>query len=245
MIHPIMYLPAFLATNLGVISTGTPTDIVSKLNKILTDCGVAVGGVIIVIAVIKFILSLSEENVAENQKASLLFGIGIIFISVTKVLELLGVTSLGSTTTPNVVAKNVITVLSSITAWAGAMLLLLGILRHVMALAQENADESAKASKCLITGLGLLQASLLGRTISTSVIANTQEPSTYMDHITKWLAGLMMFSSIYYVITGIFKICEGLKQEDPKERQVGSRFLLTAVALLSIKAILSKFGFAV
>ena len=242
-----MITPAFfpVLAVLGNVTTGDPGQTVGKLNKILTDCGVAVGGIMIMIAIIKFIMSIADENAAEHQKASFMLGIGVIFISISAVLKTLGVENLGSTITPNVVAKNIITVICSIAKWAGFLYVLLSILRHILALASENVDENSKASKGLIIGTGLLSASSLGSKISTSILANTNDPKTYANHATSWLASVIMLGGVYFAVTGIFKFVDGLKQEDAKERQTGSKLVIVAILLLSIKPVLGLFGYTI
>lgn len=225
------------------ISIGSAGSTVASLNNTLKSLGLAIGAILIVVAVIKIIISISEESSSEKTKATMLLGIGIFFISMPAVLSMLGVENIQSGTSGNTVAAKVITVLGVMINYAGVGMILLGIITNIFAIANENSDEHAKAVKLLTSGIGALSAGGLCTYIKGLVSAKNTNANAYVDGAISWICAVMSYAGAGFIVVAIFKLVDGIKIEDPKERNQAVKLFMVGIAFLSLYGILKLMGF--
>lgn len=97
-----------VATGKGTVFArggGSLTASVDTLNNTLKGFAGAIGAVLIAVAVLKYIMSIASENSQEKMNASLMFGGGIFFTSMSAVLTTLGMSDLAEASASGVATK--------------------------------------------------------------------------------------------------------------------------------------------
>ncbi len=241
----IVPMPMFLAHNVGQITvTANAGESVNSLNKILLGCGVAIGAVIIVAAVVKLIIAASTENAGEQQKGAWMLGIGILFISISGVMAMLGINNLGTTTTANGVAANIVNVICIMAGYAGGILIVVGIIRYIAAIAQEAPDGMAKSTMDIVMGIGFMALKSLGAVISGYISNDVEDANIYVNTVIGWLCTLMSYAGGMFILLAVFKVINAIHTEDTRERNSGFRLALVGIALLGLRTILINMGFS-
>ena len=222
---------------------GTAGEAVADFNNFLKTIGVAIGVIILLVGIVKLIMASMEENAKAKQDASLLFGISIMFISMSSVLTSLGVENINGNTTVQAVASNVIGLLGNVLTYAGAILAIVSIVTLILSISQENPEQQASGVKLLTTAIGLLAANSLVSAISEKLLAESEVAATdYMDIAVGWFADIITYAGGGFVLIGVFRIVMGLRTEDSKERENGIKFLMVGIAFVAFRAILELFG---
>lgn len=227
------------------ITVGGAGSSVASLNNVLKGVGVSVGAILIVIAVIKLIFSIAEENSSEKVKASMMLGVGVFFVSITAVLSALGVESITSTTGVNSVAAKILTVIGTMINYGGATLILMGIIANIVSIQTENADEQVKAVKLIASGVGGISAGGLCTYIKGLVTAGNTNAYSYVDGGIAWICSIMTYAGAGVLIVAVFRLVNAIRNEESKERNQSARLFLVAIALLSLSGILRLMGFSV
>ena len=123
----------------------------------------------------------------------------------------------------------------------------MAIIMLIMSIASEQAEQKQEATKLLGVGIGLLSTSALATTIIRVFVKGNTKSSvagTAAVHIVaSFIATIATYMGGGFALMGIWYIVNGLRTEDPKDRDTGIRFLITGIALLSAKAVFTLFGF--
>ena len=144
------------------------------------------------------------------------------------------------------VAENIINIIAKVLTYSGGILILMAIIMLIMSIASEQAEQKQEATKLLGVGIGLLSTSALATTIiRVFVKGNTKSSAgTAAVHIVaSFIATIATYMGGGFALMGIWYIVNGIRSEDPKDRDTGIRFLITGIALLSAKAVFTLFGF--
>lgn len=227
------------------INIGSPGTAVSSLNNILKSLGTAVGAILIVVAVIKLIISLAEENASEKVKASMMFGVGILFVSITSVLSTLGVDSVTVGTSANSVAVRVLTVIGVMVNYAGVGLILVGVVTNIFAISHENADDQVKAVKLLSSGIGALSAGGLCSYMKMLVSSNSTSTSSYVNGTINWICSILSYAAAGFIVVAIFKMINSIRNEEAKDKDASVKLFMVGIALGAMRFILKMMGFVV
>jgi len=227
-------------SNIKVGITGSAAT--SGVNGFLTKCGVAIGAILIALAALKMVIALADENVAERQRAALLFGVGIVFVSIDAVLTTLIGSGINQSSNYHTIARNILEVLGSMASWAGAIMLIFGVFTYIMAITQENTDQVAKSVNSVLVGLGFISLKAICAVLKVKVSSNTTDPTSYVSIITSWLGSIATYGGGILLIMGIFKIIMSVREEDTKARSDAIKLLVVSIALLGFRAVLSRIG---
>ena len=190
---------------------------VKSLNTTLTDACVAVGAILIAIAVVKIIVAMASEDSKGKMDSGMLFGAGIVFI--------------------------IISVVGRALSYVGVVVFLFAIVSLVIAIAQENSDSYVTASKMIMTSVGMLAADSLLAGIRLLTIKGDTDATNWVNAIVTQVAKIATWGALGLCTCGIFKIVMGIRTEDDRDRNTGIRFLMAGIALVSIRAIFTMFGF--
>lgn len=224
------------------LSGSTSTD---GINTFLKNCGVAVGAIIIALAAIKMIVALVDENVVARQRASLLLSVGLVFVSINTILtSILGSSGIDSSTSYTTVAKNILTLIGTMTTWAGGMMLLFGAFTYVMAITHESADQQAKATNSIMVGLGFITIKTLCETFATNITNNTTAVKSYAREIIEWLTTIVSWAGYVLLPLAILKLVMSVRTEDLKERGDAIKLLGLALGLLSFTILVKEIRLA-
>lgn len=216
---------------------------VKSLNTILTDACVAVGAVLIAIAVVKIIIAMASEDSKGKMDSGMLFGAGIVFISISGVIKVLGIQNMTSSTSGRQMAASIISVVGRALSYVGVVVFLFAIVSLVIAIAQENSDSYVTASKMIMTSVGMLAADSLLAGIRLLTIKGDTDATNWVNAIVTQVAKIATWGALGLCTCGIFKIVMGIRTEDERDRNTGIRFLMAGIALVSIRAIFTMFGF--
>ena len=144
-------------------------------------------------------------------------------------------------------AENIINIIAKVLTYSGGILILMAIIMLIMSIASEQAEQKQEATKLLGVGIGLLSTSALATTIIRVFVKGNTKSSvagTAAVHIVaSFIATIATYMGGGFALMGIWHIVNGLRTEDPKDRDTGIRFLITGIALLSAKAVFTLFGF--
>lgn len=218
---------------------------VENLNSILENLGLALGAILIAIAVIKLVLSFADENAKSKQDAGMMFGAGILFISISGVLNVLDIPSLSDANTRNPsveIAIRILNVIGTTLTYAGTVVFAIAVIMLVLAIAQENSDSYVGASKMIASSVGMLFGDGLISAITGLLNSRTKNANVWVSTIVGLIADVATWGALGFICCGVFKIVTGIRSEDEKDRNTGIRFLMVGIALLSMRAILSMFG---
>ena len=225
-------------SNIVISDAGRSLD---GLNTTLKAVGTIIGGILILIAIIKTIMAMADENPSDKMKASMTFGVGILFISISGVLSFLGIESFSSSTTVATVGGRIARLIGNMCTWSGGALLITAILMFVFALAQEQAEGRANAVKMIATSIGLLGAGRLGTCLSNLIILRTTSGNTYMSWIASFVAICATYAGGGFAVIGGYHMVLALRNEDMKEKDTAVRLFMVAIALISFRAVLYMF----
>lgn len=234
-----IYQYAILATLGNYTLSGNVEAPVNKLNEILTNAGVAVGSILIALALIKIIIAIAGEDSKGKMDSGMLFGAGIVFVSISSVLKLLNIKQ---TTTGQQMAANIISLIGKALTYVGVIILLFAILSLIIAIAQENSDSYVSASKLIMVSIGMLAGDALLGSVKMLVLKGSTSASLWVKAILSPISKIASYGALGLVTCGVFKIVMGLRTEDDRDRNTGIRFLMTGIALASIRAIFHLFG---
>jgi len=226
----------------GITSNVDPTDATSGINKFLINCGTAVGAILIAVATLKMIIALAEESVAERQKASLLFGVGIVFVSVEAVVKtLLGPKgSITEATGYITVAQNVLSVIGSMASWAGAIMIIFAVYSFILAIAQESVESQTKATNASLVGIGFVSLHFVCDALKNKI--SSKEPTSFVTVITGWLGSIASYGGAILLVMAIFRMIISIRTEDLKERNDAIKLMMVSIALISFKSVIKAFG---
>lgn len=229
------------AIDRGKITVGDESSI-DGLNNILIKCGAAVGAIIIAIAAIKLILALADENAAGKQQASMIFGVGIVFVSISAVLDVLNITS---ETTGNTVAGNILTVIGVMLSYSGAILLMMGVISLIMSIASEQPEQKTNGIKLITTAIGFLSVRGLTGVLKTYIgQSNSKNATSWVGVIVGFIANVATYAGGGLIIIGVYHLIMSLREETSKDREVAVRFFMAGIGLVALRFILtSYFGF--
>ena len=215
---------------------------IDSLNQILIKCGAAVGAIIIAIAAIKMIWALADENAANKQQASMIFGVGIVFVSISAVLDVLDITS---TTTGNTVAGNILTVIGTMLSYSGAILLMLGIISLIMSIVSEQPEQKANGIKLITTSIGFLSVRGLCGVLKTYIgQSNSKSATSWVSVIVGFITNVATYAGGGLIIIGVYYLIMSIREEQSKDREVALRFFMAGISLVSLRFILENyFGF--
>lgn len=223
----------------------TAGEAVAELNGFLKTIGVSIGVILLLVGIVKLIMASMDENPKDKKDASVLFGVSVMFISISNVLATLGVEDITSATSVETVASRVIELISSVLSYAGMALAVVSIVTLILSITQENPEQQASGIKLLFTAVGLLTSVALATEIKADLLSSRlieRTPEDYINTAIKWFAYVMSYAGVGFVIIGVFRIILGIRTEEAKDRETGEKFLIVGIALLSFWAILSFFG---
>lgn len=225
--------------NFKSVEAGTA---VKSLNDALTNAGLAVGAVLVVVAAIKMIIALAGEDSRSRTESTILMSVGILFISITQVIKALGVDNINGSTSVNTVAGNVITVIASMLTWAGGLLAVFAIFTLAVSIAQENSDGFVNGTKLIGVSAGLLSVGAVANGIKGLLLQKSTNGNAYVNVIVNFLANAATYVGGGLAVVGVFKLILSIREENSKERDTAIKFLMAGIALISIRAILRGMG---
>lgn len=231
----------FALLDVGEISVSDAGSTIGSLNDILKNVGTAVGAVVIVIAIVKLIIALAQESPESKTQSSLMFGVGIVFVSMSRVLTSLGVEDIDSSTKATTMAANVLNVIASMLTYVGVIVLSVAIIYLIMSIATEHPEQKITGSKLLGVSVGLFSAKGLTNAIKTRMFEKGgSTAANYVNDILGFIADVVSYIGAAFVIMGIWNFINGFKTEDDVERAKATKFFVAGIALLSFKIILSN-----
>lgn len=231
-----------VATGKGTVFArggGSLTASVDTLNNTLKGFAGAIGAVLIAVAVLKYIMSIASENSQEKMNASLMFGGGIFFTSMSAVLTTLGMSDLAEASASGVATK-ICSVLGSLTTYAGAGLLALAVFMFIMAIAQENPDQQNKASTLLGISVAFLSFSSVAKKFASKAIGGLRPD--LVNFLISTIASVATYIGGGVLLFAIFKLVISIRDEQSQDRHKAGIMFGVAVSLLSFRVILRLFG---
>lgn len=208
-----------------------------KLNNILTSAGMGVGGILVALAVMKLVMAMGDENVMSKANASIMLGTGIFFLSLSTIVELIGLTGTIGGSTPRIIAGNVIEIIGHLMEYAGGAMAVLGIFQYIMSIAQEQAESVQRATTVIGIGIALLSSGLVLGSIAIETRAGILTGNRTVNLVIDFIAGTATYIGGGMVIMGIFKLVNSLRQEDTPERNKAILLLVTGIGLISFRVI--------
>ena len=223
-------------------TVSNPGQAVNGINEIMTNIGIAVGVVIILWGLVKLLMSFATENPADKQQSSLMFGVGVVFISISQILKTLALEEILKNHSANAtyfVAQKIIGIICVFLSYAGAILAVMAIINLIMAFVQEQPESRASGAKQAGVAIGLLSISGLGNAIKSKLGARNHNITDYMSDIIGFIANTVTYIGVFFAIMGIWYVANSFRNEDGVDRQKGINFLIAAIALISIRAIIA------
>lgn len=215
---------------------------VKSLNTTLSDACVAVGAVLIAIALVKIILAMATEDAKGKMDAGMMFGAGIVFVSISGVIQLLNIENAASMSGKQM-AANIISVIGRALSYVGVIIFLFAILSLIIAIAQENSDSYVTSSKMIMIAVAMLFGDSLLNGVRALLLSGNTQATSWVNIIVGQIAKVATWGALGLVTCGVFKFVMGIRTEDDRDRNTGIRFLMAAIALISIRAIFTMFGF--
>ena len=235
-----------LATGHSIGTFHTISDLGSatnNINNILKGCGTAIGGILIAFAALKIVAAMADENVVERQRAALLFGTGIIFVSMSAVVDfLIGSDGITSGDTVGSVAQNIVLLIGNVGKWGAVIMVLFGTFSYILSIANESAEQQTKATSALMVGVGFMTLSTACSTIGSLVAGGSTNASSYSSAIISWLCSTAQFSGGFVLIAGVFKLILSIREEDAKSRSEAFKLLVIAAMLVIFGTIVNEMG---
>jgi hypothetical protein len=219
---------------------------VTNLNKIFINIGVGIGALIIALAVLKLILSFSDQNSMSKMQASMMFGVGIFFMGISKVVDVLSVTD--TTTVSGIVSTILTGLLGPIFTYIGAIVTVLAVFALIMSIAHENPDEQTKAQTLLAIGVACLGANSILNALDKIVMVATQDSAATVapDLVVKLggsvISGVAFYIGMFALILSIFRLIMAIRTEETRERDTAIRGLMVGIALISFGGVLTLFS---
>lgn len=210
-----------------------------SLNNIFIKAGTSIGAVICALAILKIIMATSEENPQAKMNATLMLGAGIFFISLSGVLQVLGVSSSANYSNAYAMGSKIVGIIGSMATYAGGALLALGILSYILAIAQENVDGQQKSTMVIGTSIALFSMSAILKPIADAVASKNISSSTVSKVAINAISGIASYAGGALFIVSIFRIIMSLKDENSQERDKGVKLMAVSVALIAFRSIIS------
>lgn len=95
----------------------------------------------------------------------------------------------------------------------------------------------------IMTSVGMLAADSLLNVIRVLALTGNTDATNWVNAIVTQVAKIATWGALGLCTCGIFKIVMGIRTEDDRDRNTGIRFLMAGIALVSIRAIFTMFGF--
>ena len=235
------YFPLLVKIGAG-IGKKTPGAAVKGLNSALTTAGTAIGAVLLTVAAIKMVLAIANEDARSRSESTILASVGILFVSISQVIKVLGIDQISGSTSVNTVAANIITVITTMLTWAGGLLAVFTVFTLILSIAQENSDGYVNGTKLLGVSVGLLSIGALGNSIKGLLMSNVSSGARYASAISGFLASAATYIGGGLAVVGVFKMILSVREENSKDRETAIKFLLTGIALIGIRGILWGMG---
>lgn len=216
---------------------------IEGLNKTLSNACVAVGGVLIAIAIVRIILAMATEDAKGKTDSGMIFGAGIVFISISGVIELLGIKDISGTTSGGIMAERIISVVGKALSYVGVIIFLFAVISLIIAIAQENSDSYVTSSKMIMIAVAMLGADGVLSGVRALIRNGNTNANTWVNAIVVQVANIATWGALGLCTCGIFKLVMGIRTEDDRDRNTGIRFLMAGIALVGIRAIFAMFGF--
>lgn len=231
----------FALLNVGEITVSSAGSTVGSLNDILKGVGSAVGVIVIVVALIKLIMGLAQERPEQMSQSSLLFGVGIVFVSMAHVLAALNVEGIDENTKASTMAINVLNVISALLSYAGVIILVTAIIYLIFSLATESPEQKITGTKLLGVAIGLLSVKGMTNALRVRLASATSNANNYMSDILGFITNIATYIGAGLVVMGIWNFIDSFKSEDTSERVKATRFFIAGIALLALRAILVQY----
>lgn len=239
----MLFAEASYFASLISIRSYSATEATSGINNILTNCGMAVGAIIATVGLIKLMLSLADENSVGKQQASLLVGVGVLFLSLSAVVSELDISSAaGASGGQNILAGRIILILGKMLSWSGAVLCAVAVLMLIMSIANEQAEQKAGATKLLGCGIGLLSLNAAARVLAAYIQSSSATANIVVELIVSFLARVSTYIGGALLLMAIWHFILSIREESSKDREVAIRFGMVSIALLSATPILKATG---
>lgn len=218
---------------------------ITNLNEMLTNACVAVGAVLITIAIVKIIMAMATEDAKGKTDAGMLFGAGIIFVSISGVLQILNIRGVGNVSEAmmgRTMAANIMSVVGKALTYVGVVIFLFAVLSLIIAIAQENSDAYVTSSKMIMVSVAMLFGEGLLNGLRTLVLNGNTDANNWVQVIVEDVIGVASWGALGLVTCGIFKIVMGFRSEDERDRNTGIRFLMAGIGLLGVRGIYAMMG---
>ena len=189
-------------------------------------------------------MSFADENTKGKMDASIFLGVGTIFLGMSTVVNVLKV---NSSTTVSSVTLQILTIIQSVSIYAGVALLAVSVFLIIMAYANEQAETMSKSSIAFGVSAGLLGAGSLVQAIRSAGIINkvssgqdaTSGFITVVKNFVSYVSGYIGFALMGY---GVFRLVYSIRNEDSQDRNTSIKILVVGSVLTSLKFILGYFG---
>lgn len=231
----------FALLDVGEITVSSAGSTIGSLNDILKGVGTAVGAIVIVVALIKLIMGLAQERPEQMSQSSLLFGVGIVFVSMANVLTALKVEDIDEGTKASTMAINVLNVISAMLTYSGVIILAVAVIYLIFSLATESPEQKITGTKLLGVSIGLLSAKAIANAFRVSLASATSSANTYMADILGFITNIATYIGAGFVVMGIWNFIDSFKSEDTSERAKATRFFVAGIALLALRVILVQY----
>ncbi len=222
-------------------SNSNGTKPITTLNNILTNLGVAVGIIICVVALVKLVLSLADQNSVSKQQASLLLGVGLFFVALSSVVKALDLDHLGSKTA-GAMAASILEIIGNLLTWAGGAVTMLAVIMLIMSIVNESAEQKADATRFIGVGIGLISINIPIAAIGAKVADKSVSLTFILNTIVYFVASLGSYIGGGFIILGIYHLILSIKNEDGKEKDSAIRLFIAGIALLGLRIVFQSMG---
>ncbi len=235
-------MSGFLAAKIGSgLSKGlNASTFLNEINTTLKNAGMAIGAILIALAALKIIVAMADENVAERNKAAMLFGVGLVFVSINTVLTNIIGTGITSNTTVNSVVKSILDLIGAIGNWGGIIMIAIGAFSYMLAITNEDPAQQTKSTMTLFAGLGFILMGTLCDKLKNVVGSNIV--SNYKTPIIDMIKAIGIRGGAILVVAGIFKLVFAMRTEDSKARTDAIKLLAIGIGLVSFGSVLVALG---
>lgn len=223
-------------------ATLSSSEATSGINDFLTTCGTAVGAIIIALAALKILIALADENVASRQQASLLLGVGLIFVSISTIVPMIVGDGISSESDYTQVAQNILKVIGLIGTFASVIMLAFGVFSYIMAIINEQAEQQAKATSSILVGFGFMSLKTVCSTISEYLGNGNTVISSYIGIIISCIAKIGLWGGRILLPMAVFKLVISVKEEDSKARMDALKLFIVAIGLMLFNWLLGTIG---
>jgi hypothetical protein len=218
---------------------GSAVGAIEDFNGFLLNMLIYAGAIIVAIAIIKMIIAMQQQDSHSKMQATLLFGLGAVFVSSNAIITAIDIKN--NSGNPTQIVLNIAGVAGTVLKLVAIILLAVAILQMILSFINEDGAQKADAGKLMSVGGALYSL----KAILITAADYAMQPAG-MANVTKLIidviADVSRFIGIILGVYGLFHTILSLKDQDSSQLQRHIVLLTIGIILAAMPLIFSVFG---